>query len=54
MPFNTVKYKNNMLALGMQMWVGWHKVLSQLDSVGAYRYKVEDLSGENGKEVSTC
>jgi hypothetical protein len=48
-PFDVKKYKNNKFALGMQMWVGWHKVLSRLDGVGAYRYKIEDLSGKNGQ-----
>ena len=32
----------------MQMWIGWHKFLLKLDNVGVYRYKLEDLSGENG------
>lgn len=49
-PFERTKYRNNRIALGMQMWVGWHTFLLRLDNTGMYRFKLEDLSGENGDD----
>lgn len=49
-PFDHVKYRNNKVALGMQMWIGWHTFLLQFHESGMYSYKLEDLSGQNGDD----